>query len=210
MKIGKDSKRKPGYGVVQISLRSQIQLPERIIFWFVRDGEDPGRARNRITFTRQTDLFGSRPTRSHVGLYAMRPGRYRLIAHISPCLQFPPPDTICTYGNRFAPEHYPTARYDGLPSPVIIVEADKFTDAGEFILEFPYNAGLTPHATYKELNDLRTSMQVRWRPIAPENSLQGRYPDLPLVENEPVHDLFKSNVTCKEPPKGVDWLPFQC
>lgn len=205
--IGRDSKGlKPGYGVVQISLRSQTHVPGKLTLWFVRDGEDPKYFRNRITFTRNLGLFRSQPTLPLVKLYSMKPGRYRLIAHVSNCRDFPEPNMVCF----FMGSPYPTARYDGQPAPLIVVEPDKLTDAGEFILEFPYNENLMPVTSWDQVSEQHTSMQIRWRPIDPEYSLRGRLPDLPLVENEPVHDLFKSSVTCKRPPEGDNWLPFHC
>lgn len=204
-------------GAVLLSVRSQMQLVGPLYLWFVREGGDPSNSKDLIQFSRGqgVPLLGTNMFSSEPKVYSIPAGRYRLLAHIVHCSgTVPEPGTVCVMKINGSPAaRYPTARYSG-STPTFTVEAGKFTDAGEFILEMPAHAAITPDSKWSEIHPYDMSMLVRWKPIVGADALKAAYAVMPAV-NSPVEvpANYVSNVKCETIPEGQHndlHIPFRC
>ena len=127
---------KPGQGVVVISIRSEIFLPDKLDVFFERQVETPGQPHLVVRFSRSQSMLaiGNDTTDYAVKSYALPAGRYRLVAHGVNCPGVPPPGMGCAIRVGAGPMiSRPSRGYAG-ETPSFVVEAGKLTMAGDFLL----------------------------------------------------------------------------
>lgn len=196
-------------GAVRLSLRSQVQLTETLHLWFLPEREGLVEAREGLRFERKqgVPLAGTNMIDSRPRFYAVRPGRYRLAAHITGCEQLPPPGTTCTM--NWNP--LPTGTYSR-GSVTFEVRAGELTDAGEFVLELPPGVDLGGTVSFKKAFKQMPIAEIRWRPIAAPlpavfaAAKPGPVPAVPAA--------MQSNLRCETKPKSAKGMmlfyPFAC
>jgi hypothetical protein len=127
---------KAGQGVVIISIRSEIFLPDKLDVFFAREGDAPGKEAMVVRFSRSQSMLaiGNDTTDYAVKSYALPAGRYRLVAHGVNCPGVPPPGMGCAIRIGAGPTiPRPSRGYSG-ETPSFVVEAGKLTVAGDFLL----------------------------------------------------------------------------
>ena len=131
---------KQSFGVLAISIRSEIYLPDKLDVFFVRDGGDVRNDKDVFRVSRTQSLLavdndtGDFVTKS----YLLAPGRYRLAGYGVNCPGVPPPGMVCAvtitmYGIRGAPTARPSRGYTG-ETPSFEIEPGKLTVIGDLIL----------------------------------------------------------------------------
>lgn len=127
---------KSGHGVVVISIRSEIFLPDKLDVFFAREGEPFDKEPNVVRFSRSQSMLaiGNDTTDYAVKSYALPAGRYRLVAHGVNCPGVPPPGMGCAIRLGYGPTiSRPSKGYAG-ETPTFVVEAGKMTVVGDFLL----------------------------------------------------------------------------
>jgi hypothetical protein len=201
---------KAGMGAVRLSVQSQTQQWGALRVWFLRVGGDPANERDVLEFDRKVGvpIAGVNMIDSKPRVYALRPGRYRLIGHGVKCKAMPPEGTVGCSVREFGMKETPALRY-GEPSPSFEIVAGKLTDAGEFILEAAPNSPITEGDALKVVRKNPRWFRIGVRPIAQPvpAAFQGLAPG-PQVDVPPG---FASNILCPHRPKGaMMYLPFTC
>ncbi len=189
----------PEKGAVQLSVRSQRLFRELLQIWFLREGGDENNASDLAKFERKQRFGRPSMLASQPRVFALKPGRYRLYAHLVGCAGLPPVGQICVAGKNH-PEPLPTRRYDG-DVAAFTVEAGKLTLAGEYILEYPRGS--------IEVDDSRA--EVRWRPMP--SPVPQAFANMPTGPAPETPARFRSNVHCDSLHTGFvkpDLLPFEC
>jgi hypothetical protein len=190
-------------GAIRLSVQSQVQLTGPLYIWFLREGGDPARDADLLRFTRGqgVPVLGSNMVDSRAQVFAVRPGRYRLIAHSKSCSSLPPPGAFCSAGG-------PTERYEG-ETPVFEVRAGQVTDVGEFILEAPAGTAIGEETGMREMASNPLSFRFRVRTSEqPWPAAFAAAPRGPAVE---VPAAFRSSIRCRARPDGaMMYLPFDC
>ena len=194
----------PEMGAVRISIQSQVQLTGGSLFvWFLREGGDPANRNDLLRLERGqgVPLLGRNMVDPRPDIWALPPGRYRLIAHSAGCNTLPPPNTICSNGS-------PTQRY-GSEVPVFEVRAGQLTDAGEFILEAPAGSQIGEGTGVVEAQRNPLTFRIRTRPAtAPIPAGFAALPSGPALDVPPS---FASTIRCRVRPEGaMMYLPFDC
>ena len=194
----------PDMGAVRISIQSQVQLTGGSLFvWFLKEGGDPSNRNDLLRLERGqgVPLLGRNMVDSRLDIWALPPGRYRLIAHSAGCSTLPPPNMICSNGS-------PTERYE-TEVPVFEVRAGHLTDAGEFILEAPAGSQIGEGTGVVEAQRNPLTFRIRTRPgVAPIPTGFAALPSGPALEVPPS---FASNIRCRARPEGaMMYLPFDC
>lgn len=190
-------------GAVRISVQSQVQLTGPLFVWFLREGGDPGRNADLLRFERSqgVPLIGTNIVNSRAQVFAVRPGRYRLIAHVQSCPTLPPPRTVCSAGG-------PTERYEG-ETPVFEVRAGHLTDVGEIILEAPAGTDIGERTGMREMAANPNSFRMRLRPL--EQPVPRPFKSLPRGPAVEAPAEFRSAIRCRARPEGaMMYLPFDC
>jgi hypothetical protein len=190
-------------GAVRLSVQSQVQLSGPLYIWFLREGGDPSRDADLLRFVRGqgVPLMGSNMVDSRAQIFAVRPGRYRLIAHSKSCSSLPPPNAICTAGG-------PTERYEG-ETPVFEVRAGQVTDAGEFILEAPPGTTIGEATGMRQMANNPLSFRLRVR--ASQQPWPAAFAAVPRGPSLEVPAGFASAIRCRARPDGaMMYLPFDC
>jgi hypothetical protein len=124
---------KAGTGVVVVSIRSEIFLPDKLDVFFRREGAE-GEDVVRISRSQSMMAIGNDTTDYAVKSYALAPGRYRLVAHGVNCPGVPPPGMGCAIRLGYGPTiSRPSRGYAG-ETPVFVVEGGKLTMVGDFLL----------------------------------------------------------------------------
>jgi hypothetical protein len=194
---------RPDMGAIRVSVQSQVQLTGPLFVWFVREGGDPARNADLLRFERGqgVPVLGSNMVDSRAQVYAVRPGRYRLIAHSKSCSSLPPPNAICSVGG-------PTERYEG-ETPVFEVRAGQLTEVGELILEAPAGTPIGEETGMRQMATNPYSFRIRVRP-----SEQPLPPDFASLSRGPAVEVpagFRSAISCRARPDGaMMYLPFAC
>jgi hypothetical protein len=194
---------RPDMGAIRVSIQSQVQLGGPLFVWFVREDGDPARNANLLRFERGqgVPVMGSNMVDSRMQVYAVRPGRYRLVAHSKSCSSLPPPDAICTAGG-------PTQRYEG-ETPVFEVRAGQLTEVGELILEAPAGTNIGEETGLRQMAANPYSFRIRVR--ASEQLLPPAFASLSPGPAPEVPPGFRSTIRCRARPGGaMMYLPFDC
>lgn len=190
-------------GAFLLSLRSQARFSEKVRIWFLREGGDETNNADLIEITRRQAFGGPSMLKSIPRFYAVKPGKYVLIAHMVGCEGLPPPGQVCVVaGGKGDP--LPTARYTA-PAPSFVVEAGKLTDAGEFVLEYPKGA-----VTGQIVRD-PAQAQIRWRGLP--FRVVGAFAKMPPGPGPVIPAKFLSNIHCDTLHTGFlkpVLLPFEC
>lgn len=193
-----------GMGAVRLSVQSQVQLTGGSLFvWFLKEGGDPERRADLLRFERGQGvlLLGRNMVDSRLQVWALPPGRYRLIAHSAGCSTLPPPNAICSNGA-------PTERYES-EAPVFEVRAGQLTDAGEFILEGPPGTPIGEGIGVRE--GIRNPLSFRIRVRAAADPVPAAFAALPPGPALEVPAGFASTISCRARPEGaMMYLPFEC
>ena len=198
-----------GMGAIRLSLRSQLQLPETLHLWFLPAREGAVDSKEGLRFERKqgVPLAGSNMIDSRPRVYSVRPGRYRLAAHVTGCEQLPPPGTVCS--KNWNP--LPTGTY--LQESVTFeVRAGELTDAGEFVLELPPSVDLGGTVSFREgLKQMRDA-QIRWRKIA--TPIPAAFTAMKLGATPEVPAAMQSHLQCEIKPRSAKGMmlfyPFSC
>lgn len=203
---------KPGQGALRLSWQAQVQQNGAIHLWFLREGGDSSRDGDVLRFKRGqgVPLMGSNNVDSRDLVYAVAPGRYHLAGFAVGCGDLPPPGAYACSArmNGIPMGEWPVRRYTG-ETPVIVVEAGKLTDAGEFILEAAPGSPITEEAAVKGMVKNRYEVDVRVRPFA--DPLRVDFSGLPGINGVTVPDPFRSQISCRARPKGaMMYVPFTC
>jgi hypothetical protein len=201
---------KAGTGAVRLSVQSQTQQWGTLHVWFLRDGGDPSNKQDLLEFERKTGvpLAGVNMIDSKPRVYALTPGRYRLVGHGVQCGSLPPEGTTACTVSQYGTYETPAQRYDP-PSPSFEVVAGKLTDAGEFILEASPNSPITEGGALKIVRKNPRWFRMAVRPIA--SPIADGFKALPAGPAVDVPPSFVSNIQCARRPKGaMMYLPFTC
>ena len=193
-----------GMGAVRLSIQSQVQLTGGSLFvWFLREGGDPRERADLLRFERGqgVPVLGSNMVDTRLRVFALPPGRYRLIAHSAGCSTLPPPNAICSNGS-------PTERYEG-DTPSFEVKAGHLTDAGEFILEAPPGTPIGEGTGVRE--GIRNPQTFRIRVRGTADPVPNAFAALPPGPATEVPVGFGSSIRCRARPQGaMMYLPFEC
>jgi hypothetical protein len=199
---------KADMGAVRISVRSQVQLSETLHLWFLPEGATAADWKQGLRFERKqgVPLAGTNMIDSRPRFFAVRPGRYRLAAHVVGCEQLPPPGAVCTVNYGLMP----TGTYE-TDAVTFEVRAGELTDLGEFILELPPSAdpgAISFKRAFKQMQDAA----IRWRPIA--TPLADTFTAMQAAPAPQVPASLQSNLKCEVKPKGTKGMmlfyPFAC
>lgn len=202
---------KPTAGAIRLSVRSQVQQMGTLHVWLVRADGDPANEEDILKFERGqgVPLAGSNMMDTRPLVFAVRPGRYRLLAHGVQCPTLPPEGTIaCSITQGFSSSRTSAARY-GLDAPEFVVDAGRLTDVGDLILEASAGAPIAEGAAFDFMRANPGAFQVRVQPVARaapngfETMAAGPVPVVPVA--------FRSQITCAKRPKGASlYTPFTC
>ncbi|MFM5949785.1 MAG: hypothetical protein ACKOPM_11240 [Novosphingobium sp.] len=169
---------KPGQGVVAISIRSEIFLPDKLDVFFAREGEPSNQEPTVMRFSRSQSMLaiGNDTTDYAVKSYALPAGRYRLVAHGVNCPGVPPPGMGCAIRLGYGPTiSRPSRGYAG-ETPSFIVEAGKLTVAGDFLLansnEMLWSA--LPDAKLDPVKDKFAALAIAAPPTIPKEFVLNR------------------------------------
>ncbi|MBV8686651.1 MAG: hypothetical protein JOZ90_12155 [Alphaproteobacteria bacterium] len=202
---------KPGEGAVRLSVQAQTQQWATLHVWFVRDGGDPSRPDDLWRIDRKTGvpIAGSNQIDPNPKVYALPPGRYRLLGYAVKCDSPPPEGTIgCSVSQNYTHYEAPARRY-GSEGPVIEVAAGRVTDAGEFIVEAAPGSPITEKAGSDFADHNPGAFDMRLRPSTVP--LPAAFAGLPAGPQVAVPPGFASNVKCLRRPKGATlYVPFDC
>lgn len=128
-----------GFGVVVVSIRSEIYLDDPLHIYFVREGGDINRNEDVIWFERRQSFFafGNDTVKYRVETYQLPAGTYRLAAHGMNCAKVPAEDERCLVdvtGLTGTVQLSRPSRGYGEEAPVFEVKAGSITYAGDFAL----------------------------------------------------------------------------
>lgn len=208
--VGSAAELKAGMGALRISAQSQTQQWGALRIWFLREGGDPQNEADLLEFDRKVGvpIAGVNMIDSKPKIYAIRPGRYRLIGHGVKCKAMPPEGTVGCSVREFGMKETPALRY-GEPAPSFEVVAGKLTDAGEFILEASPNSPITEGNALKTVRKNPRWFRIGVRPIA--EPIPAGFAALGAGPSVQVPPGFASNIQCPRRPKGaMMYLPFIC
>lgn len=208
--VGSAGELKPGMGALRLSVQSQTQQWGALRVWFVREGGDPRNEQDLLEFHRKVGvpIAGVNMIDSKPRVYAIRPGRYRLIGHGVKCKAMPPEGTIGCTVTQYGTYETPALRY-GEPAPSFEVVPGKLTDAGEFILEAAPNSPITEDDALKTVRKNPRWFRIGVRPIA--QPIPAAFAALGAGPSVEVPPEFLSNIRCPRRPKGaMMYLPFTC
>ena len=193
-----------GMGAVRLSIQSQVQLTGGSLFlWFIKEGGDPTDRDDLLRFERGqgVPILGRNMVDSRPRIFALPPGRYRLIAHSAGCTTLPPPNAVCSNGS-------PTERYVGA-TPTFEVRAGHLTDAGEFILEAPPGTPIGEGTGVRE--GIRNPYGFNIRVRESVEAVPDAFASLPRGPVTEVPAGFGSSIRCRARPEGaMMYLPFDC
>lgn len=193
-----------GMGAVRLSIQSQVQLTGGSLFvWFLKEGGDPERRDDLLRLERGqgVPILGRNMVDSRPRIFALPPGRYRLIAHSAGCSTLPPPNAICSNGS-------PTQRYAG-DTPIFEVRPGHLTDAGEFILEAPPGTPIGEGTGVREGIRNPSTFSIRVRET--HEPVPDAFASLPRGPATIVPAEFRSSIRCRLRPEGaMMYLPFEC
>lgn len=201
---------KAGMGAVRLSVQSQTQQMGTLHVWFLRVGGDASRKQDLLEFERKVGvpIAGVNMIDSKPRIYALAPGRYRLLGHGVKCGTVPPEGTTACSVTQYGTYETPALRY-GETAPSFEVVAGRLTDAGEFILEAAPNSPITEESALKVARKNPRWFRIGVRPIAEpvpaafSGLAAGPAPDVPAE--------FVSAIQCPKRPKGaMMYLPFTC
>lgn len=139
-KVSKIKSLKDGEGVVAISVRSEIFLPDRLEVYFLKEGGSIDNKKDVFRFSRRQSFLavGNDTTDYAVKTFRLPAGKYRLVGHGVNCPSVPKPGyrcsvTVTVNGIGGSPISRPSKGYSG-ETPSFVVEPQKLTLAGDFLL----------------------------------------------------------------------------
>jgi hypothetical protein len=194
--LSKPKELRAGEWAVQLSTRSQRLFRERLQIWFLREDGSEANDDDLVAFSRAQKFGRPSMLASQPHIFALKAGRYRLVAHLEGCAGLPPAGQTCVVGK----DEMPTRRYTGDVSS-FTVEAGKVTRAGEYILEY-----------LRDKIDVYDRLaQIRWRAFA--NPLVNGFAGLNSGPAPESPQAFESKVHCDTLRTGFmkpDLPPFEC
>lgn len=205
------SKLKPGVGAVHLSVQSQTQQRDTLHVWFLLEGGSTSNSHDLLKFERKVGvpLAGSNMVDSRPFMYALKPGRYRLIGHSVKCATLPPEGTAgCRVSGKYENYSAPAGRY-GAEAPVFEVTAGQVTDAGEYILEAPRGSPISEGSAIDFAWDNPKAFSMRVRPSTVP--IPAEFETIPRGPAMVIPVGFDSQITCSRRPKGaMMFIPFTC
>ena len=201
---------KAGMGAVRLSVQSQTQQMGTLHVWFLRVGGDASRKQDLLEFERKVGvpIAGVNMIDSKPRVYALPPGRYRLLGHGVKCGSVPPEGTTACSVTQYGSYETPALRY-GETAPSFEVVAGRLTDAGEFILEASPNSAITEESALKVARKNPRWFRIGVRPIA--EPIPAAFRGLAAGPAPDVPPDFVSAIQCPKRPKGaMMYLPFTC
>lgn len=198
-------------GAVRLSIRSQVQQQGTLHVWFVRTDGDPAKSADLLKFERGqgVPLAGSNMMDTRPLIFAVRPGRYRLLAHGVQCPGLPPEGTFACSVTQFGSTTQKSAARYGVGAPEFEVVPGKLTDVGDVILEAAAGSPIAEGTAFDFMRGNARAFQIRVqrapRPLPDAFTTLGTGP-VPVVPPE-----FQSTITCAKRPKGAAlYFPFTC
>jgi len=199
---------KADMGAVRISVRSQVQLGDTLHLWFLPEGGTEADWKQGLRFERKqgVPLAGTNMIDPRPRFFSVRPGRYRLAAHITGCEELPPPGAVCMKNWN----SMPTGTYSG-ETVTFEVRPGELSDLGEFVLELPPEAD--PAAiSFKKAFKQMDAASIRWRRIAAP--IPDGFSTMKAGSGPVVPAAMQSNLRCETKPKGAKGMmlfyPFSC
>ncbi len=198
-------------GAVRLSVRSQVQQQGTLHVWFVRTDGDPANNADVLKFERGqgVPLAGSNMMDTRPLIFAVRPGRYRLLAHGVQCPGLPPEGTFACSVTQFGSTTQKSAARYGMDAPEFEVVAGKVTDIGDVILEATEGSPIDEANAFAFMQRNARAFQIRFQPAArplPDGFAAAMTGPPPVVAPE-----FRSKISCAKRPKGAAlYFPFTC
>lgn len=202
---------KPNVGTLRLAVSSQTQQPGPLTIWFLKVGGSEDHPADVLRFTRKQGLplAGTNMIDNTPLVYAVSPGRYRLLAHGVLCPKMPPAGTVACSVTQYGTSFTTSAAHYGVDAPSFVVESGKITDAGEYILEAPRGSPMTDKDALNVSRYMSGAFKMRVRSnIMP---LPNAFQAVPVGPSPSVTASFQSSIVCRKRPKGASlYIPFTC
>lgn len=205
-KIDAPGKLKPGEGALRLSVRTQTQSTETLFVYFIEVRQDGSDGERILRFERGAGvpIMGSNMIDPKPQVYRVAAGRYRPLAFTLKCDGVPFEGAVCSSNIGGL---WPTGYY-ARSEPFLAVEAGKFTDAGDFVVE--YKGPIPdPRANIMSVKKQAIDYVLRWRALPPAELIA--FKTLPSTEPVQAPPNFHSRITCDQRPAGTSlYIPFAC
>lgn len=198
-------------GALRLSIRSQVQQQGTLHVWFVRIDGDPANKADILKFERGqgVPLAGSNMMDTRPLVFAVRPGRYRLLAHGVQCPGLPPEGTFACSVTQFGSTTQKSAARYGVGAPEFEVISGRMTNVGDVILEAAPGSPIDEETAFDFMRANARSFQIRVQP--PAQALPEAFAGLSGGPAPVVPPEFVSNISCTKRPKGAMlYFPFAC
>lgn len=205
-KIDAPAKLKAGEGALRLSVRTQIQSTETLFVYFIEVLPGGGDGTRVLRFERGAGvpIMGSNMIDPKPHVYRVPEGRYRPVAFALKCNGLPFAGAVCssTIGGM-----WPTGYY-ARSEPFLVVEAGRFTDGGDIIVEYD-GPVRDPRGNINQVKKSPLDYALRWRPLG--GGPPAAFAEMPATSPLEVPARFRSRITCERRPAGVMlYIPFAC